>query len=57
MIFEDGVGSGCCYRVMFYFLCSGDCVVDRALVLGDSEIDDAGCIAMVIVLWIQSKNV
>ena len=43
------------YRVMLSVLCSGDCVVDRASVLGDSEIDD--CIAMVIVLWIQYENV
>ena len=38
-------------------LCSGDYVVDRVSILGDSEIDDAGCIAMVIVLWIQYENV
>ena len=48
MIFEDGVGSGCCYVV---------CVLDRASVLGDSEIDDAGCTTMVIVSWIQYENV
>ena len=48
MIFEYGVGSGCYCRVML----SGDCVVDRVSVLGDSEIDDSGCIAMMIVLWI-----
>ena len=61
MIVEVAVGSGCCCRVLLSVLCSGDCVVDRVSVLGDSEIDDAGvvddCIAMVIVLWIQSENV
>jgi len=38
-------------------LFSGDCVFDRVSVLGDSKIDDAGCIVMVIVLWIQYENV
>ena len=61
MIFEVAVGSSCCCRVMLFVLCSGDYVVDRVSVLGDSEIDDAGVvydfIAMVIVLWIQYENV
>jgi len=60
MIFEVAVGSGCCCKVLLYFLCSGDFVVDMVSVLGDSEIDNASvvdyCIAMVIVLWIHSEN-
>jgi len=33
MIFEVAVGSGYCCKVQLSVLCSGDCVVDRVLVI------------------------